>query len=177
LRELVSGTHAHNASAASAPSATPEQAPRRCIGNLPACICETAWLEVGKEEGQVPRDYYNVSEAAKVLGVSVDTLRRWDRTGKIKANRDQANRRVIPASEIDRLRGEHGGESLSARNRFNGIVTDVTVEGLLARVELVVSDPVRVVAVVTREAVQELELRPGMSATAVVKSTSMMIQR
>jgi len=125
----------------------------------------------------MPRDYYNVSEAAKVLGVSVDTLRRWDRTGKIKANRDQANRRVIPASEIDRLRGEHGGESLSARNRFNGIVTDVTVEGLLARVELVVSDPVRVVAVVTREAVQELELRPGMSATAVVKSTSMMIQR
>ena len=123
------------------------------------------------------RDYYNVSEAAKVLGVSVDTLRRWDRSGKIKAERDQANRRVIPASEIDRLRGESGGETLSARNRFNGIVTEVTVEGLLARVEMVVSDPVRVVAVVTREAVQELELRPGMSATAIVKSTSMMIQR
>jgi molybdopterin-binding protein len=122
------------------------------------------------------RDYYNISEAAKVLGVSVDTLRRWDRTGKIKAERDGANRRVIPASEIDRLRGESGGE-LSARNRFNGIVTDVTVEGLLARVEMVVSDPVRVVAVVTREAVQELELKPGMPATAIVKSTSMMIQR
>ena len=44
------------------------------------------------------RDYYNVSEAAKVLGVSVDTLRRWDRTGKIKAERDTANRRVIPAT-------------------------------------------------------------------------------
>jgi molybdopterin-binding protein len=123
------------------------------------------------------REYYNVSDAAKVLGVSVDTLRRWDRSGKIKAERDSANRRVIPASEIDRLRGESGGESLSARNRFKGIVTDVTVEGLLARVEMVVSDPVRVVAVVTREAVQELELRPGMPATAVVKSTSMMIQR
>ena len=123
------------------------------------------------------RDYYNVSEAAKVLGVSVDTLRRWDRTGKIKAERDTANRRVIPATEIDRLRGNSGGETLSARNRFNGIVTDVTVEGLLARVEMVVSDPVRVVAVVTREAVQELDLRPGMAATAVVKSTSMMIQR
>ncbi len=123
------------------------------------------------------RDYYSVSEAAKVLGVSVDTLRRWDRIGKIKADRDHANRRVIPATEIDRLRGESGAESLSARNRFNGIVTDVTVEGLLARVEMVVSDPVRVVAVVTREAVQELGLRTGMSATAVVKSTSMMIQR
>ena len=124
----------------------------------------------------VARDYYNVSDAAKVLGVSVDTLRRWDRTGKIKAERDSANRRVIPASEIDRLRGEAGGETLSARNRFKGIVTDVTVEGLLARVELVVSDPVRVVAVVTREAVEELGLKPGMPATAIVKSTSMMIQ-
>jgi molybdopterin-binding protein len=123
------------------------------------------------------RDYYSVSEAAKILGVSVDTLRRWDRNGKIKAERDHANRRVIAASEIDRLRGEPGAESLSARNRFNGVVTDVTVEGLLARVEMVVSDPVRVVAVVTREAVQDLDLRPGMSATAVVKSTSMMIQR
>jgi molybdopterin-binding protein len=125
----------------------------------------------------MPRDYYNVSDAAKVLGVSVDTLRRWDRTGKLKAERDSANRRVIPASEIDRLRGESGGEHLSARNRFNGIVTDVTVDGLLARVELVVSDPVRVVAVVTREAVQDLDLRPGMPATAIVKSTSMMVQR
>jgi molybdopterin-binding protein len=122
------------------------------------------------------RDSYSVSEAAKVLGVSVDTLRRWDRSGKIKADRDHANRRVIPAAEIDRLRGEPGAESLSARNRFNGVVTDVTVEGLLARVEMVVSDPVRVVAVVTREAVQDLDLRPGMSATAIVKSTSMMIQ-
>jgi molybdopterin-binding protein len=125
----------------------------------------------------VARDSYSVSEAANLLGVSVDTLRRWDRSGKIKANRDHANRRVIPAAEIDRLRGDPGAENLSARNRFNGVVTDVTVEGLLARVELVVSDPVRVVAVVTREAVQDLDLRPGMSATAVVKSTSMMIQR
>ena len=123
------------------------------------------------------RTSYSVSEAAKALGVSVDTLRRWDRSGKIKADRDQANRRVIPASEIERLRGTPGAESLSARNRFNGTVTDVTIEGLLARVELVVSDPVRVVAVVTREAVEDLRLRPGMSATAVVKSTSMMIQR
>jgi molybdopterin-binding protein len=123
------------------------------------------------------RTSYSVSEAAKALGVSVDTLRRWDRSGKIKADRDQANRRVIPATEIERLRGTPGAESLSARNRFNGVVTDVTIEGLLARVELVVSDPVRVVAVVTREAVEDLGLRPGMSATAVVKSTSMMVQR
>ena len=123
------------------------------------------------------RDYYSASEAANALGISMDTLRRWDRTGKIKAERDQANRRVIPAAELDRLRGEPGAESLSARNRFNGIVTDITIEGFLAKVEMVVSDPVRIVAVVTRDAVRDLDLRPGSSATAVVKSTSMMIQR
>jgi molybdopterin-binding protein len=125
----------------------------------------------------LPREYYSVSEAARMLGISVDTLRRWDRQGTIKAERDHANRRVIPAGEIERLRGEPGAKTLSARNRFNGTVTDVTVEGLLARVELVVTEPVRLVAVVTRDAVEELGLHPGMPATAVVKSTSMMIQR
>ena len=124
----------------------------------------------------MPREYYSIGDAAKTLGISVDTLRRWDRRGRIKTERDASNRRIVAASEIDRLRGEPGHARLSARNRFNGIITDVTVEGLLARVELVVSDPVRVVAVVTREAVEELDLRPGMAATAVVKSTSMMIQ-
>ena len=66
--------------------------------------------------------------------------------------------------------------TLSARNRFNGVVTDVKVDGLIAQVEMVVSDPVRLVALVTRDAVEELELRPGMSATAIVKSTSVMVQ-
>ena len=78
--------------------------------------------------------------------------------------------------EIERLRGDPGAPHLSARNRFNGIVTDVKVEGLMAQVELVVSNPVRVVAVVTRDAVEELALRPGVAATAVVKSTSVMVE-
>jgi molybdopterin-binding protein len=125
----------------------------------------------------MPREYYSVSEAAKTLGVSVDTLRRWDRQGRIKAERDQSNRRVISAAEIDRLRGEPGSARLSARNRFNAVITDVRVEGLVAQVEMVVSDPVRLVALVTRDAVEELELRKGMSATAIVKSTSVMVQR
>jgi len=123
------------------------------------------------------REYYGISEAAKLLGVSVDTLRRWDRQGKLRAERDHANRRVIPAYEIDRLAGDPGKANLSARNRFEGVVTDVTVEGVLAQVEMVVSGPVRVVAVVTRDAVKELGLRPGISMTAVVKSTSIMVQR
>ncbi len=79
-------------------------------------------------------------------------------------------------AEIDRLRGEAGSAHLSARNRFNGIVTDVKIDGLIAQVEMVVSDPVRLVALVTRDAVEELQLRPGMSATAIVKSTSVMVQ-
>ena len=124
----------------------------------------------------MPREYYSVSEAAKTLGISVDTVRRWDRQGRLRADRDSANRRVIPASEIERLRGESGTTHLSARNRFNATVTDVKVEGLIAQVELVVTDPVRLVAVVTRDAVEDLGLKPGMPATAVVKSTSVMVQ-
>ena len=124
----------------------------------------------------MPREYHSVSEAAKTLGISVDTLRRWDRQGRIKAERDSSNRRIIPVSEIERLRGDPGLAHLSARNRFNATITDVKIDGLMAQVEMVVSDPVRLVALVTRDAVEDLELRAGMSATAVVKSTSVMVQ-
>ena len=124
----------------------------------------------------MPREYYSVSEAAKTLGISVDTLRRWDRQGRIKAERDRSNRRVIPAGEIERLRGEPGSAHLSARNRFNGVVTEVKIEGLMAQVELVVSEPVRLVALVTRDAIEDLDLRAGMPVTAIVKSTSVMVQ-
>ena len=124
----------------------------------------------------VPREYYSVSEAAKALGISVDTLRRWDRQGRIRAERDQGNRRVIPAAEIERLKGDPSTRRLSARNRFNATVTEVKVDGLMAQVEMLVSEPVRLVAIVTRDAVEELGLREGMPATAVVKSTSVMVQ-
>ena len=124
----------------------------------------------------MPREYYSIGEAAKMLGISVDTLRRWDRSGRINTERDSSNRRIVPAPEIDRLRGDQGSVHLTARNRFNGIVTDVKVDGLIAQVEMVVSDPVRLTALVTRDAVDELQLRPGMAATAIVKSTSVMVQ-
>jgi molybdopterin-binding protein len=124
----------------------------------------------------MPREYYSVGDAAKALGISVDTLRRWDRNGRIATERDASNRRIVAASEIDRLRGEPGLARLSARNRFNGVFTGVKIEGLMAQVEMVVSDPVRLVALVTRDAVEELDLKPGMSATAIVKSTSVMVQ-
>ena len=90
--------------------------------------------------------------------------------------RDARNRRVVAAREIDRLRGDGEGAHISARNRFHGVVTDVKTDGLMAQVEIVVNEPVRLVAVVTRDAVEELGLKPGMATTAIVKSTNVMIQ-
>lgn len=123
----------------------------------------------------MPKQSYTASEAARELGISVDTLRRWDREGRIRTKRDSANRRLVAAKEIERLRGA-AAHQMSARNRLRGTVTEVRVEGLLAQVELTVSEPARVVAVVTRDAVDELGLKPGMAATAVVKSTSVMVE-
>ena len=123
------------------------------------------------------KELYTASEAAAALGISLDTLRRWDKAGRIEVGRDAGNRRVVSAAEIDRLRGDGAGSHISARNRFNAIVTSVKTEGLMAQVEMVVSDPVRLVAVVTRDAVEELGLKNGMAATAIVKSTSVMVQR
>jgi molybdopterin-binding protein len=125
----------------------------------------------------MPRKLIPAGQAARALGISLDTLRRWDRQGRIRTERDSANRRLVPVSEIERLTGGVPRERLSARNRFTGVVRDVREEGLLAQVELAVTEPVRVVAVVTRDAARELGLRPGMTATAVVKATSVMVER
>ena len=94
----------------------------------------------------------------------------------IRVERDARNRRVVASSEVDRLRGDGAGAHISARNRLHGIVTEVKTDGLMAQVEFVVAEPVRLVAIVTRDAVEELGLKEGMSATAIVKSTNVMIQ-
>ena len=117
------------------------------------------------------------AQAARALGISLDTLRRWDRDGKIRVDRDSANHRVVPLTEVERLRSDGGTERLTARNRFRGVIRSVEVDGLLARVEIDVTEPARVVAIVTRESVEELGLVPGASAAAVVKSTSVMVER
>jgi molybdopterin-binding protein len=119
---------------------------------------------------------YTASEAARALGISLDTLRRWDRQGRIRVRRDGANRRVVSAREIARLRGE-GGQTLSARNRLEGVVREVKIDGLLAEVELDVVRGGRLVALITRESAEALGLEPGMSAQAVVKATSVMVER
>jgi molybdopterin-binding protein len=119
---------------------------------------------------------YTASEAARALGISLDTLRRWDRQGRIRVSRDRANRRIVSQREIDRLRGD-AGQTLSARNRLEGVVREVKVDGLLAEVELDVARGARLVAVITRESAEALGLEPGMSARAVVKATSVMVER
>ena len=116
------------------------------------------------------------AQAARMLGISLDTLRRWDRAGKIRVERDHANRRVVPSSEIERFRGVEGSQVSSARNRFRGVVRSVEIDGLLARVEIDVTEPSRVVAIITRESAEELGLEAGMSATGVIKSTSVMVE-
>ena len=119
---------------------------------------------------------YTASEAARALGISLDTLRRWDRQGKIRVRRDSANRRVVAAGEVERLRGG-GTRTLSARNRLEGVVREVKIEGLLAEVELDVTKGGRLVAVITRESAESLGLTRGMPAAAVVKATSVMVER
>lgn len=125
----------------------------------------------------MPREFYSASEAARTLGISLDTLRRWDRQGRIKTRRDSGNRRIVAAEEIERLGGSAAGEhQLSARNRFSGIVRDVKVEGLMAQVELVITEPSVLTAIVTADSVAELGLKRGDHVTAVIKSTSVMVE-
>lgn len=123
----------------------------------------------------MPRQFYTASEAARALGISLDTLRRWDRAGKLAVQRDAANRRMVAVAEVERLRGSTG-DHLSARNKLVGTVRSVEVEGLLAQVVIDVEEPGCVVAIVTRDAINELGLSPGDAASAVVKATSVMLE-
>ena len=121
-----------------------------------------------------------LGDAARALGVSPDTLRRWERAGKLRTTRDEANRRRVPKREVERLSERpdrhKAGSSLSARNRFPGVVVSVESDGVMALVEIE-AGPHRITAAVTRDSVEELGLAPGVQATATVKATSVMIDR
>ncbi|MBV9050695.1 MAG: helix-turn-helix transcriptional regulator [Solirubrobacterales bacterium] len=122
----------------------------------------------------------SLGEAAAALGVSIDTLRRWDRSGQLRTTRDPNNRRLVPASEIQRLSPRASrhrtGTPNSARNRFTGVIRSVEIDGVMALVEME-AGPYLITAAITRDSAEELRLAPGVRATAIAKATSVMIER
>lgn len=124
-------------------------------------------------------DEYRIGDAAAMLGVRVETLRRWERDGKLAMSRTAGGQRLIAASEVARLlhqRREHPKvTSASVRNRFPGVVTEVKRDKLAATVEIL-AGPHRILAFVTREAVDEMGLEAGMRAVATVKATNVMLE-
>src|SRR5687768_868897 len=122
---------------------------------------------------------YRIGQAAEAIGVRVETLRRWERDGKLRTVRTAGGQRRVPAAEVARLvaerRAERGPASSSRRNAFPGVVTKVTRDMVSALVEIQ-AGPHRVVSLITREAADELDLKPGMEAVATVKATSVMIE-
>ena len=121
-----------------------------------------------------------LTDAARAIGVSQDTLRRWDRAGKLATKRDERNRRLVSQAEVERLterpRRHAAGDGVSARNRFAGVVRSVEIDGVMALVEIE-AGPFLVTAALTRDSVEELGLRAGVEATAMVKATSVMVER
>ncbi|MDV6014379.1 TOBE domain-containing protein [Haloechinothrix sp. LS1_15] len=127
---------------------------------------------------------FRFAEAAKVLGVSDDTIRRWVRSGQLPSDVDSAGRKVIDGAELAAFarraarREGAGGDtaiSRSARNQFEGLVTEVRADGVMAQVEIQ-AGPHRVVSLMSAEAVAELGLRPGVLAVAVVKATTVVVE-
>lgn len=118
-----------------------------------------------------------IGAAASALGVSVDTLRRWGRDGRVTFERRGGQRFISSADlgELLRARSADTGRT-SARNRLTGVVVDVQLDGVMAKVELACG-PFRIVSLMSREAADELELRPGVAASAVVKSTTVIVER
>ncbi|MEU8762427.1 helix-turn-helix transcriptional regulator [Streptomyces sp. NPDC048659] len=123
---------------------------------------------------------YSMGQAAKLLGVSPETVRRWADAGRLRVARDGAGARVVDGADLARFAVERGAGlhavpedavPTSVRNSFVGIVTAVRVDDVAAQVE-VQSGPHRLVSLVTREAVEELKLAVGVTVTARVKSTS-----
>lgn len=129
-----------------------------------------------------PSGRLRVGQAAEMLGVSVETLRRWETEGRLRMERSQGGQRLIAIDDVSRLLDERRRAATdrpivaqSARNRFPGIVTRVERDGVAAVVE-VIAGPHRLVSLMTAEAVEELDLKVGDEAVCVVKSTSVIVE-
>jgi molybdopterin-binding protein len=118
-----------------------------------------------------------IGAVASALGVSTDTLRRWEKDGRIAFER-RGNQRLLSSDEVARLLAERPSSArrTSARNRFDGVITSVVADGVMAQVEMACG-PYRVVSLMSREAAEDLDLKPGASARAVIKSTNVIIER
>lgn len=125
--------------------------------------------------------HFRIREAANLLGVSDDTVRRWAGEGILALSRDASGHQIVAGAELaERAQAmatetDEDGVLRSARNRFTGLVTSVRVDGLMAQVELQ-SGPHRVVSLMTAEAAQELGLEVGSKAVAVVKATMVIVE-
>jgi molybdopterin-binding protein len=122
-------------------------------------------------------DLLSIGDVAKALGVSVETLRRWEADGRVTFVRHN-NRRMLPADQLAGLLASHTPRTSysSARNRLAGIVTSVKRDGVMAQVELSCGD-YRIVSLMSREAADELGLEPGVHASALVKATNVIVER
>lgn len=122
---------------------------------------------------------YRIGEAAEMLGVRVETLRRWERDGRLRTTRTAGGQRLVSGAEIARLLAEQRGRAKvtagSVRNRFPGVVIEIKRDKLAATVEIL-SGPHRILAFVTREAVDEMGIVPGMNIVATVKATNVMLE-
>ncbi len=121
---------------------------------------------------------FRISSAADLLGVSDDTVRRWISSGRLEVAQDESGRQVIDGEHLAAFASEqthHETGSVSARNQLDGIVTRVVVDGVMAQVEIA-AGRFRLVSLMSREAVEELDLKPGVLATAVVKATTVIVQ-
>lgn len=122
-------------------------------------------------------DLVRIGAAATALGVSTDTLRRWEKAGRITFER-HGNQRFISADTLGELLRTRAAPATvsSARNRLAGVVVSVEKDGIMAKVELACG-PFRIVSLMSREAADELDLRPGSPASAVVKATTVIVER
>jgi molybdopterin-binding protein len=123
-----------------------------------------------------------VGLAAEMLGVSVDTLRRWEADGRLDTQRSAGGQRLVPLTEVTRLLDERRRSGTqraivaqSARNRFTGVVSRVERDGVAAVVE-VIAGPHRLVSLMTAEAVDDLDLKVGDEAVCVVKATNVIVE-